>query len=101
MIPAEVHSDDFVHQVQFDAEKWFGRASAEEIIDLAQCGWGGDYAADEVAQFMEDQNPEIAALLEHCRSKVECGFECHIQPFDALNWLKHHRPALAAMLHEC
>ena len=97
-IHAEVHSDDYRHQVDFDALPWFEQATDEEIVALAACGWGGDYEADEVALFFEDKNPAIAVLLDHCRAADECGFECHVDEADALAWVRKHRPALEERL---
>ena len=35
-IPAEVHTDDHVFQVKFDAVEWFNQASDGEIHELAK-----------------------------------------------------------------
>src|SRR5437879_738008 len=63
-IEAEVHSDDGVHEVTFDAALWFAQATDDEIRDLAKCGWGGDYPADAVALFFEDSDPGDGAVAE-------------------------------------
>lgn len=42
-IKAEVHTDDHIYEVNFDAEPWFAQASDKEILEVAECGWGGDY----------------------------------------------------------
>ena len=41
-VRAETHDDDRRCEVPFDAQEWFEKASDKEILDLAECGWGGD-----------------------------------------------------------
>jgi len=60
MIRAEVHSDDYVRQVKFDATKWFESASDQEIINLINCDFGGDYPADSVAENLSVFNQELS-----------------------------------------
>jgi hypothetical protein len=97
-IQAEVHSDYRRHQVSFDALKWFEQAAEAQIVELARCGWGGDYPADEVAKFFEDENEAIDKLLDHCRDSDESGFECQVDESDARVWLKEHRPQVLESL---
>lgn len=94
MIKANVHSDDHVYTHDFDATPWFQQASDEELIELAKIDYGGDLAADQVALILEDQDAEIATLLEYCRKKDEVGFEVHINQSQAEAWLKENRPAV-------
>ena len=94
MIRAEVHSDDFVFEAKFDAEPFFQEASEQQIIDLADCGWRGDYPADDVARHvsaMEDY-AEVAAVLDYTTRKDEVGFECSVEKDDALKWIASNRP---------
>lgn len=107
MIHAEVHSDDCVMQVEFDATPWFAQASDEQIRELAKIDWQGDYAADAVAEFFEETNPKIKALMTYLQSiqglrshKDCCGFECSVESEDALAWLKERRVALWRELEE-
>lgn len=101
-IRAEVHSDDYRYQVEFDATKWFEQASDKEIMGLAQCGWGGDYAADAVAEYFEDTLEEIAQLMNYCcattGSREPVGFEVKVNCDDAIAWLEQHRPDVWAKL---
>lgn len=101
MIRAEAHSDDRVHEVNFDATPYFQQAKSEEIAALAACDWGGDYPADAVAQFCAEHEPKLAQLFSYLESianvpskKDESGFECHVTSEDALAWLKTNRPEL-------
>lgn len=90
-IRARVRSDDYRYECEFDAAPWFEQASEEEIQELADCGWGGDYGADAVALYFEDNNPEIAKLMEYCRSTQDSysalGFECYVNREAAMEWL--------------
>ena len=101
-ITAEVHSDDHDHEVSFTANPWFTQATDNEIRELAQCDWGGDQPADQVALGLEDQNPDIAALMQHCQNNQDrrdpVGFECHVDKDSAVKWLKVHRPELLIAL---
>jgi len=90
-IKAEVHTDDHTHEVNFDAEKWFDQASDIELRQLKECGFGGDYPADAVARWFEDENLEIHELMVYSRVN-NIGYECHVDKTDALAWLKKNRP---------
>ena len=96
-VPAECHSDDYLFECPFDATPWLAKASAEDIIALADCGWGGDYPADEVAITMAGKNKEIALMFKYIerynkKSKEHIGFECHVQEKEAIAWLEKNRP---------
>lgn len=104
MIRAECHSDDRVFEINFDATLWFEQATADQLRTLSACDWGGDYPADEIAQFMDGQ-PNIGAMFRYCeasnaadRSRDHVGFECHVDQEDALAWLKEHRPGILTLI---
>lgn len=96
-INAECHSDDRIVECKFDAAPWFAKATDAQIIALAKCGWGGDYPADDVALWMQDQDAEIVRMFDHINNmqrsgmKDAPGFECHVDPGEALQWLRQHR----------
>ena len=99
MIRANVHTDDRHYDVDFDATAWFEQASDQEIIELADCGWRGDYPADAVAEFMADHNNQIQRLFDYLShdprtGKDPIGFECSVNEGDARAWLKEHRPQI-------
>lgn len=100
MIRAEVHSDDRVFEVSFDATPFFEKASEEEILNLYRCGWGGDYPADEVARFFIDKNDEVNRLFDYLSRVRGVGFECHVDSITAKEWLKKNRPRIFIRLYE-
>jgi hypothetical protein len=101
-IAAECHSDDHVVEVSFDAEPWFAQASDEQIISLANCGWNGDYPADEVAIFVAGINEAVQRLFTYLElvshRKDHPGFECSVEVQSAIAWLAQYRPQLAAVI---
>jgi len=98
VIPAYCHTDDRRIDVEFDATPWFRQASNNEITDLAACGFGGDYPADEVAIWMADQHPGIANMFKYIEAvttpRHSEGFECHVGEVAATAWVKRYRPYL-------
>lgn len=103
LIRAEAHSDDFAFRVDFDAGFWFEKATDKAIIDLIQCGFRGDYPADEVAIFMAKYDPRVRGLfgyIEATNAVHDIGFECAVDPDDAINWIEKHRPALVSIIDE-
>lgn len=104
-VPAEVHSDDRVHEVKFDAAPYLRQCDDADIAALVECGWGGDYPADEVAEFFAQKNLEIGALFDYLHRirdrrshKDSCGFECHLDTEAAEAWVRRNRPHLADLL---
>jgi len=104
-ITADVHSDDHVYDIIFNATLWFKQATAEEIQALADCDWHGDYPADVVAEFFDSVDhpvPDIIQMFKYLAgirdTKGECGFECHVHKDLAMDWLKINRPSVAETL---
>jgi len=69
-------------------------------------GWGGDYAADDVAHSLEESNMEIEQLFDYIfirnhgggdTRRDAIGFEVHIKEEDAIEWLKNNRPSVYAV----
>lgn len=98
VITAKCHTDDWVSKVDFDAASWFERATDEEITELAKCDWGGNYAADQVALGLQDELEALRHLFTYLQSVNDVGktigFECHVDPREALLWLEEHKPNL-------
>lgn len=98
-IEAEVHSDDNLHKVRFDATEYVAQASLEELIEMAQAEWAYDLPLDRVALFYEDKIPKISVLLDYCRKSRDTGnqigFECSISDEKKLmQWLQIKRPTV-------
>lgn len=98
-VMATGHSDDWAHEVMFDATAWFEQASDQELRALHEIGYRGDCAADAVLLFFEDCIAELAGLLEYCRrsqtrGREGVGFECEVDEDDALRWLAARRPGV-------
>lgn len=92
-IRAEAHTDDGKFRLQFDATLWFAQASPEDIFALANCGWGGDYPADVVAQYMSHNGERrLETMFTLLTAIDDGGFECHVDTGDALTYLKETRP---------
>jgi hypothetical protein len=91
-------------EAEFDARPWFEQAADDEIQALARCGWGGDDPADAVAAFCSDRDDALGrlflylSLIRDGPSKKDCcRFECHVDPGQALAWVREHRPSLAVL----
>jgi hypothetical protein len=93
-IRAEAHTDDRVYEVSFDATAYFAQASDASWRDIHKCGWGGYFPADCVAEFMVSQNKDLAALFDYNARARKRGFECNVEPNEAMSWLQVHRPVL-------
>jgi hypothetical protein len=97
LIRADIADDIGIYEQVFDAEAWFEQASDEEILELADTGFGGDYPADNVAYFMEDRHRGVARTLEYARIEGRdgaVGFEVHVDPGHAMAWIRFHRKHL-------
>ncbi len=87
-IPSEVHTDDHANKISFDALPWFQQASAHEIKELYDCGWGGDYASDVVAEESVIWFPEIQTIFDHHNQNEDLsGFECSVCEDSAQKWI--------------
>ena len=56
--------------------------------------WGGNYAADHVAEFMVDHNKDVKKVFEYLDLKDDIGFECHVNGEEALAWIKRNKSEL-------
>jgi len=94
-IRAEVHTDDRNVEVNFNAIEWFDQATDDQIRNLAQCDYGGDYPADVVAQYMADHDKGVEDLFTYIRlmagKKNSPGFEVHVNANDVTKYLKENR----------
>jgi len=88
-IKACITGDGTTVDVEFDAVAWFEQASDDEIEELAGIGWGGNYEADAVAEFVAGSVPSVRKVIDKGQ-----GFEVHVDVAQALAWLAEHRPTL-------
>lgn len=91
-VTAEIYSDDRYKHKRFSVNRWLWQASNAEILALFKCGWGGDWAADEVARFMESRDVSVEKVLDYARQEEHKGFEVHVDSVSAEAWLAEHRP---------
>lgn len=100
VIPAEVHTDDYHVRVVFDAVPWFRESIDEELVGLAEIGWGGDVEADAIVRILEGEAgyEPLRRLLAYCRNTPQTGFEVHVSRQAALAWLKANNAALYQQL---
>lgn len=104
-IEATLSSDDQIAQATFDALEYFKQANTRTLRELVDCGFGGDYPADMVAEFFQGKNHDVDDVFGYLESirglrskKNACGFECHVNPEQAIAWLKeNHRDALSSL----
>ena len=114
MIRAEVHSDDYMYsdespneeyKTDFDVTAWFAQASQQDILDLDEINWGGNYAADCVAEWSADglPNHQMQSMFRYIQAhnktfESHIGFECHVNAKDAMVWLDANRPDVAKVV---
>lgn len=91
-IAAECHTDDYAIEVRFNAVNWFKQASDQEIIELAECAWRGDYPADKVAEESIRYFKKLESIFSHTNQCEDLsGFECSVDEVSAMAWLKANR----------
>jgi hypothetical protein len=98
-VPATFHLDGQAEEtrVSFDAAPYLAQATLGELSDLADCGWGDDYAADAVAQWSAGASDQattagtLARLLEEA-AQNQVGFTVTIDDTCAVEFLLDHRP---------
>lgn len=93
-ILAGLRNDATGVETGFDARPWFRQASPEELKELADIDFGGDYPADAVTRFIADTDAVLAAALDACTD----GFEVYINARAARAWIAEHAPDLAENL---
>jgi hypothetical protein len=104
IVKAECHSDDHVIKADFDAAPWFAQATDVQRVDLIWCGFRGDYPADAVAEWMADHNRDVVKMFSHIEAVNKgygetVGFECVVNPEDAVAWIGEYRPNLMHHVH--
>lgn len=105
MISARTHTDDHAIEVEFDATPYFAKAPEENLARLIECGFGGDYPADWVAQNLAETQPEIAAMFTYLdarnrASRKSIGYEVQVDEEQALGWLRQNRRSVLHTLNQ-
>lgn len=87
-VTCEIYSDDRrYHLRDVDATPWFKQASVVDMLRLAECGYGGDYPADEVAHWLCATNGDVANLMDYVTHVPDMGFECRVNRDQARAWV--------------
>lgn len=105
-IDAEAYTDDRKASVSFDAGPYFfakKKAGALEPVlnALVAINFGGDYAADEIAEFFRDDKTRgvfEATGVDDAGDMV--GFECNVDPESLYVWLSVYAPEVAWVVGE-
>ena len=101
-VGAELRPDDGRLEATFDAAAYLAAADPNSIVELADSGWGGSYAADEVAQHARAHDPAVEKVLAYCEAastpENPMGYECAVDAAAALRWLAAARPDAYALV---
>jgi hypothetical protein len=90
-VMATVQDDDDGSFLDFDVVLYLAQASKKELVALRDCGWSGDYPADEVAWFCTKFNEDLERFMDDVE-KTGTGFEVSINEERAEAWLTENRP---------
>jgi len=104
-VSASCRSEDGRVEVSsFDVTPWFAQVGDERIRALQEEGYGGNRAADSVAEFAADYDPRVQQLFTYLEivnlKETVCGFDCYVDAVEAEAWLRIHRPHLLARAQE-
>ena len=95
-VPAKFTTDDHEFVIDFDASGYLGQASVQNIVDIIECGYSGDYPTDAIADFERAPGRNIAIwrafqYLEYRTGSGDVGFECRVDGEAMLGWLLRYR----------
>lgn len=107
-VPARCYTDCHTFNVTFDARAYLTQASDAALLAIMYVGYGGDYATDNVAEYVADHHldEELCELFDFLhavnrrRASDTVGFECRVDAQAFLRWMHECRPALLAK-HLC
>lgn len=98
MIRAECQTDDDVILVRFNAKRWFDTASDDDIVTLASSGWQNTRTSPQIVNAIRPHSSNVGLIFDYVGLMAwhhkEVGFECRIQPDDAMTWIEDNRPHL-------
>lgn len=97
-VEADASTDDGAYKIVFDATEFFEKADAKDIVKLAVEGWGSNYSADYVAEFIayeaSPSNQDLVEMFDYDQTN-QVGFEVHVERATAMRWLSENRPDVA------
>lgn len=97
-VKGHFHTDDRVYSFEFEAGTWLNQASDAELRALLDCGLGADYAADNIAYWMETRDAVFKNAFVYLQALQnagqDCGFEVRVDAVDFGNWMQAHRLSL-------
>lgn len=77
--------------ITFDASFWLCQADAQELRDLRNTDFAGNYLSDELAHAARACHPQVEAVLAYCEA-LDCGFTCALPVQATEAWLLRYRP---------
>lgn len=81
--------------ITFDASFWLRLADAQDLRDLRDTSFAGNYLSDELAYGARAYHPQVRAVLAYCEA-LNCGYTCAL-PIQATEaWLLRHRSDIGA-----
>jgi hypothetical protein len=103
-VSAVTYSDDRVFQAEFDAARALAACDDACLQALADCGWGGDYAADDIARDAGAYDAQVKRVFDYLDLRPTAangdtiGFECRLNERDVKAWITAERPHLLGAL---
>ncbi len=106
-VRANFWTDDRTYEVEFDARPYFVAAPVDALLAIAEVGFVGDAATDQVAEHMAEHRLnetlveafEYLGALQRARPREPVGFECAIEAKSFYRWMdSQHRRELAVWL---
>lgn len=97
-VKAAFRTDDGAHAFDFDVSDFLATLTDDDLMDLRNCEWGGDYPADDAYYWYADKidSPASRAAAAHLEAgSGQIGFEVHIDVDAAEAWVRADRPAVA------
>lgn len=103
-VKAKFWTDDYVYELDFDAQPFLAHASDTLLLQLLEEDLSTSDAADEAALYMRDfaKDPSFVEAFEYLEAihrspmKNPPGFEVRLDTRDAVNWLYANKPVICA-----
>jgi hypothetical protein len=102
---ARIRSDDNRMKATFDVTTWLDQASDDDLSQLVEIGFGGDYVSDAAGEFMGARDSDVAAVFKYIERAQEflgprdsLGFEVDVDPEGVWAYLRAFRYGLYVRL---